>query len=66
MTRISEFQPEDHDPYEGYDDPEPDTTCQCAAMHDDLEHAENLCSACGCPIIDIFAPVQIVASKDGK
>jgi hypothetical protein len=34
------------------EDDEPEHICTCSADHDDLEHAENLCSACGLLIYD--------------
>lgn len=41
-------------------DDEPEAACQCGAFHDDLEHAANLCGACGMPIIDIYGPVPVM------
>lgn len=45
------------------DDDEPEHVCSCNAMHDDLEHAENLCSACGLMIVDPWASVQEAAPE---
>ena len=52
-----EFELYDRDDYDERDY-EPSDVCECSAMHDDLEHAENICSACGLQIVDLFAPIQ--------
>lgn len=44
-------------------DDEPEAVCQCGAFHDDLEHAENVCGACGMQIIDIFGPAPVMQGK---
>lgn len=41
-------------------DDEPEDVCQCGAFHDDLEHGENLCSACGVQIVDVFGQTPVV------
>lgn len=55
----NEFELFDCDVYP--DDDEPEHVCTCNVMHDDLEHAENLCSACGLMIVDPWAPAQELA-----
>lgn len=42
------------------EDDEPEQVCQCGAFHDDLEHGENQCGACGLPIFDVFGPTDVV------
>lgn len=46
--------------HEMWEEREPDDVCQCGAFHDDLEHGENLCGACGLPIFDVFGPTDVV------
>lgn len=41
------------------EDCEKEEVCQCGAFHDDLEHGENLCGACGLPIFDVFGPAYV-------
>jgi len=54
---LGEFQPADTpDDIDLWDeDDEPEHVCSCCVIHDDLEHAENLCSACGMMIVDPWA-----------
>lgn len=65
MTKgINDFRPDDWEVDGMMDDDEPEHVCSCNAMHDDLEYAENLCSACGLMIYDPWAPAQ--ESSSGK
>ena len=50
---INDFRPDDWEPDDMLDDEEPEHVCSCNAMHDDLEHAENLCSACGLMLVTV-------------
>ena len=60
---VNDFRPDDWEL--DYDD-EPEHVCTCSVIHDDLEHAENLCNACGLMIVDPWAPVQVVPPKEVK
>lgn len=48
------------------EDDEPEHVCTCNVMHDDLEHAENLCSACGLMIADPWGPAYVSAAQQQK
>lgn len=55
-------EPDDIDLWYEEDD-EPEHVCTCNVIHDDLEHAENLCSACGLMLYDPWAPTQVVTGE---
>ena len=44
------------------DDDESEAVCTCCVIHDDLEHAENLCNACGLMLVDPWATPVVTES----
>lgn len=59
---LGEFQPADDIDLWDEDD-EPEAVCTCNVIHDDLEHAENLCSACGLMLYDPWETVHVVTCE---